>query len=383
MSDLTAKLSHQQLMLMQAMSGPFMKTGQWPVWQHVVIELDRLDLDADALLKSLPTVGNRSVGRQSYGLAWYDNNTLNDDSRPMLTMASGLHLMQLQDVFGAWLLQLIGYLIKRQLSAPSSPDSVKRNLVEADEVAQEFPTMSTEYLRVVPYLLQNEPLLSRGVQGYYRKPDNSESWRYELNRNLLRFRGITNLAQYVDRQVELVEAADREYDERYSSGVFQVGSVSFGETVNQIVSAPVAEAEVPPTITPVSAPPLYVEANVRAELEAKRGKTTLNLDKLLQLLTELDESYAANHPYSCHALLRAVIDHVPPILGFQTFEQAASSYKWTKTDKKYMQRLLDFKAQADDVMHRHISKRPDVITMHDVPYRAYLNALLAECVHKL
>lgn len=70
-------------------------------------------------------------------------------------------------------------------------------------------------------------------------------------------------------------------------------------------------------------------------------------------------------------------------MSFQTFEQAASNDQWTKTDKKYMQRLLDFKAQADDVMHRRISKRPDVITMHDVPPRAYLNALLAECIHKL
>jgi hypothetical protein len=381
MSDLTAKLSHQQLMLMQAMSGPFMKTGQWPVWQHVAIELDRQDLDAAALLKSLPSVGTRSVGRQSYGLAWYENQVLNDDSRPALTMAAGLHLTELEDVFGAWILQLIGYLIKRQLSAPSSPDSVRRNFVEADDVAREFPTMSTEYLRVVPYLLQHEPLLSRGVQGYYRKPDNSESWRYELNRNLLRFRGITKLTQYVDRQVELVEEAEREDDQLFASIAASTYNVSFDETVSQVVSEPAAE--VPPTITPVIAPPLYVDATIRAELEAKRGKTALNLDKLLQLLTELDESYAANNPYACHALLRAVVDHVPPILSFQTFEQAASNYKWTQTDKKYMQRLLDFKAQADDVMHRRISKRPDVITMHDVPPRAYLNALLAECIHKL
>ncbi|WP_329437927.1 hypothetical protein [Streptomyces canus] len=79
--------------------------------------------------------------------------------------------------------------------------------------------------------------------------------------------------------------------------------------------------------------------------------------------------------------MRAIIDHVPPILG--CLEQAASSYKWTKTDKKYVQRLLEFKVQADDVMHRHIRTSRGMITMHDLPNSGYIHALLRVCIDQL
>ncbi|MGV9346355.1 hypothetical protein ACWDSD_16305 [Streptomyces spiralis] len=380
MPQLTAKLSHQQHMLMQTMVEPFLETGQWPVWHYIATKLDRNGLDAEELLKSLPVVGVREVGRWSYGLAWYDYNVIADDSRPSLTMAAALHLEQFQPVAHG-LLRLVGYFIKRQMTAPTSPDSVRRNFVEAYEVREILPDVTPEFVRAVPRLLQHEPLLSRGVQGYYSKPDGSESWRYELTRNVLRFKDVgANLWKYVERQVEEAEQEERENKRRFSisgSGV-QINTRQF--RLAETVAAP---AELPPTVTPVSTLPTYVNPTVRAELEAKRGKAAWNLDKLLQLLTELDESYGANQPYSCHALLRAIIDHVPPILGLKSFEQAVSNYQWTPTDKKYMKRLLEFKNQADDVMHRHISKRPSVITMHDVPAAAYLNALLAECLDKL
>ncbi|MGW0712648.1 hypothetical protein ACWD4G_43100 [Streptomyces sp. NPDC002643] len=55
-----------------------------------------------------------------------------------------------------------------------------------------------------------------------------------------------------------------------------------------------------------------------------------------------------------------------------------------RTDKKYMARLLEFKNQADDVLHRQIRHSKDVIAMHDLlPFGAYFNALLRECIGKL
>ncbi|WP_329523877.1 hypothetical protein OG983_12065 [Streptomyces jietaisiensis] len=353
-------------MLLETMAGAFLRDGRWPVWHYVVTELDRRGLNAEKLLKSLPMVGSPGVGRHSYGLAWFDHIHIADESRPALTAAAGLHLIQLEDVFGSWFIRVVQYLMERQLEAPSSPDEVRRNFVVASEVATKFPTMSDKYLHALPEIMRHEPLLGRGYQG----PGDLfgvETWRYELHRDILNLRGVSDLREYIDRVIEFTESNERDFEALLSTQ-YKSGESTGG---------------VPPIVTPVSSPPLYVDATVRAELEAKKYAATFNLDKLMQLLTELDECYAANRPYSCHALLRAVIDHVPPILGSQTFEQVASNYKWTRTDKKYIQRLLDFKIQADDVLHRHISKRPDVITMHDVPPRAYLNALLAECVSRL
>lgn len=44
-----------------------------------------------------------------------------------------------------------------------------------------------------------------------------------------------------------------------------------------------------------------------------------------------------------------------------------------------MRRLLDFKLQADDALHRQISVKPDLLTMDDMPPRTWVNRLLQEC----
>ncbi|MGW6791883.1 hypothetical protein [Streptomyces chartreusis] len=381
---LKAKLSDQQLTLMHIMVGPFLSTGQWPVWHYVVTELDRRGLDAEELLESLPYVGDRSVGRSSYGLVWFDHNHLAEDSRPSLTMAAALYLEQFGPVAHG-LLRLTAYFIERQLVAPASPDSVQRNFVEADEVALEFPDLTPEFMRAVPRLLQHEPLLSRGAQGYYTKPNGAESWRYELHRYILKFQGVdSNLYTYVERQVENAERAEQ----WNRSKLFHIGSGDIQFNTTQIMTTAAAEAEtaaeaLPPPIEPVAEPKLYVNAGLRTELAAKQGKTKLNVDKLIALLRELDNNYADGHAYSCHALLRAVIDHVPPILGHKSFEAAVNNNSWSRTDKKYMTRLLEFKTQADDVLHRQIRASADVITMHDLPQAAALNALLRVCIDNL
>ncbi|MEH0588079.1 hypothetical protein QA942_29990 [Streptomyces sp. B21-106] len=128
-------------------------------------------------------------------------------------------------------------------------------------------------------------------------------------------------------------------------------------------------------------PKHYVNAGLRDELAAKQGKTKLNVDKLIALLHELDDNYADGHAYSCHALLRAVIDHVPPILGHKSFEAAVNNYTWTRTDKKYMTRLLEFQDAGGRRTAPANPAQRDVITMHDLPHQAAaLNALLWGCV---
>ena len=59
--------------------------------------------------------------------------------------------------------------------------------------------------------------------------------------------------------------------------------------------------------------------------------------------------------------------------------KSRNNYPWGKTDKAYMRRLLDFKTQADDALHRRISGRPDLLGIDDMPPRAGINRLLQEC----
>lgn len=45
----------------------------------------------------------------------------------------------------------------------------------------------------------------------------------------------------------------------------------------------------------------------------------------------------------------------------------------------HMRKLLDFKLQVDDVLHRQISSRADLLSVDDVPPRTWVNRLLQVC----
>ena len=55
-----------------------------------------------------------------------------------------------------------------------------------------------------------------------------------------------------------------------------------------------------------------------------------------------------------------------------------NNYRWSRTDKSYMRKLLDFKLQADDVLHRQISSKADLLSLDDMSPRAWVNRLLEE-----
>jgi len=123
----------------------------------------------------------------------------------------------------------------------------------------------------------------------------------------------------------------------------------------------------------------YIEAHVIAALRAQEGTDRFDRSKLLQLIDELNDNYVRGNGYAAHALLRTLIDHVPPLLGHADFTAAVNNYRWNRTDKSYMRKLLDFKLQADDVMHRQISSKVDLLSLDDMPPRAWINRLLQEC----
>lgn len=160
-----------------------------------------------------------------------------------------------------------------------------------------------------------------------------------------------------------------------------------GKTVtDDFITEPPGSSTVPlvpalPAVPSRRATP-YVDEKLAAAIQAK-VKSQLDCAKLLELIDELNDNYARENAYAAHALLRAILDHIPPILGCATFTEIANNYPWSRTDKGYVKRLLDFKLQGDDVLHRQISHKADLLGMDDLPPRVWLNRLLQECAEKL
>lgn len=131
------------------------------------------------------------------------------------------------------------------------------------------------------------------------------------------------------------------------------------------------------------AEPTYIDGQVVGLLEARASSSRFDCAKLIKLIGELNYNFNVDNVYSAHALLRAVLDHVPPILGCSDFQSVANNYSWGRTDKNYMRRLREFRDQADDALHRQISAKQDMLSMDDMPSRAAVRRLLQECIGKL
>jgi hypothetical protein len=123
----------------------------------------------------------------------------------------------------------------------------------------------------------------------------------------------------------------------------------------------------------------YIDARVSASLVARAETLGLDSSRLSRLVAELNDNYSRGNAYAAHALLRSLLDHVPPLLGCGDFKAAANNYPWSRTDKSYAHRLLDFKLQADDALHRQISRRPDRLDVDDMPPKIWINRILQEC----
>lgn len=143
----------------------------------------------------------------------------------------------------------------------------------------------------------------------------------------------------------------------------------------------VVEPSEPPTPT-LNEPGSYIDERIFELIKQAHGGRW-DCTKLLVLLHELDDNYRAGNAYAAHALLRALLDHVPPLFGQSSFTQVVNNHKWGRTDGRYVKRLVTFRDQADDVMHRQIAKLPCLLSMEDMPARAAVNRFLAGCADQL
>jgi hypothetical protein len=139
-----------------------------------------------------------------------------------------------------------------------------------------------------------------------------------------------------------------------------------------------------PAADPLPASGPYVDLQVLEAIRAKDGVSSFNVAKLLNLIAELNDNYARKNTYASHALMRAILDHVPPILGCASFAAIANNYPWGPTDKRYIKKLVDFRDRADDALHRQIRNKGDLLDVDDLVHlRVPVGQLLQECVDHL
>jgi hypothetical protein len=128
----------------------------------------------------------------------------------------------------------------------------------------------------------------------------------------------------------------------------------------------------------------YVSSAVLSQLRSVAATPLFDLTKLIALAEELDGTYRAGYAYAPHAVLRGILDHIPPIFGQKGFAAVVNNHAWsTAADRKYMRRLEAFRDQADDALHRQVTRAADVLRSEDMPPAVWVNSLLRECCNQL
>lgn len=108
-----------------------------------------------------------------------------------------------------------------------------------------------------------------------------------------------------------------------------------------------------------------------------------DLSKLIQLCEELNKANDNHSYFSIAMLLRSILDHIPPIFGFKTFEQVAAQYG-NKSFKDHMEHLdKSLRKIADSYLHLPIRKKEVLPNQNQVNFSADLDVLLAEIVRFL
>lgn len=369
------------------MADPYLKSGRWPTWHFVRETMTRERLDADELIQSLPRVGPPPGQGTSYGLTWYNPPYyIQDDHRLGLNIAAAHHISDLIPVMVHPFLNVLRELVQMQRELPLSPDEVVRAKYTPVTIRGALPSISDLFMARLPDILDHEP----ATWGGSKWVGQDGAWTRELGRDISRYDDLLGLTSYVRRVTELMPEPANTVVQAARNGPVQ--HVHFPAPVvirdlprsvtgfnSDLEVAPAPESQVPPA----PPAPVYVDESLIKELEDEQGTTQWDLGKLIQLIRELNSNFAVENPYASLALLRAILDHVPPVLGMPDFKQAASNYKWGQTDGGYARMLRDARALGDDALHRQIGRKPDLLSMDDVPSRRWLVKILRHVIDAL
>lgn len=125
----------------------------------------------------------------------------------------------------------------------------------------------------------------------------------------------------------------------------------------------------------------YISESRINELNELRENGKFDLSKLLAYCEALNGCYQARYYIAIPILVRAIIDHIPPIFDREKFESAYSHYG-SKSFKEQMKHLdKSLRNMADGYLHNHIRIKETLPNNTQVNFSQALDVLLGEiCV---
>ncbi len=138
-------------------------------------------------------------------------------------------------------------------------------------------------------------------------------------------------------------------------------------------------AQQPPSPLPTGTV-AYVDPRRITELQALQGGSH-DFRRLIELCREINITSGLNCHMATAMLLRAILDHIPPVFGFTSFKQVAANHPAPSSLSKQFKHLQDsFRDKADMLLHGTIRAREDLPTAVQVNYSNDLDVILGEVI---
>lgn len=127
----------------------------------------------------------------------------------------------------------------------------------------------------------------------------------------------------------------------------------------------------------------YVDPQRILQLQSIKG-CAWDLKRLIRLLQELNTAHAHDLYMATAMLVRAITDHVAPILRCKNFSEVANQYAAPRSFSEQMKQLdTSLRKVADSFLHQQIRHSEVLPLSPQVDYKAALDVLLSEIVRVL
>jgi len=108
-----------------------------------------------------------------------------------------------------------------------------------------------------------------------------------------------------------------------------------------------------------------------------------DLLKLIQLSEELNDNFNRGNYLSVAMIGRTILNHVPPIFGFENFDQVTNNYEGRSFIKNMKHLNVSLRSIADSFLHETIRNKEILPNDTQVDFRQDLDRLLGEIVRIL
>jgi hypothetical protein len=121
---------------------------------------------------------------------------------------------------------------------------------------------------------------------------------------------------------------------------------------------------------------------IRIEELSKLNSINFDFSKLLEMCREINICYSTGSYLAVAMITRAILDHVSPLFGYQSFKEVANNYVGSGKSYKETIATLENTSRkiADQYLHGHIRATESLPTKIQVDFRPALDLLLGEIV---